>query len=93
MIAVLEYVDGFGHDTKVVAIYPTLKIAKKSIGHNFRYQEFEFGEVYFDWYDAKEAYSKKEKIKERLDKGSKLMSYTLVGYTTNRKRKEIKNND
>ena len=42
MIAVLEFVDGFGHDTEVVAIYPTLEIAKKSIGHNFRYQEFEF---------------------------------------------------
>ena len=29
MIAVLVYVDGFGNDTQVDAIYPTLEIAKQ----------------------------------------------------------------
>ena len=77
MIAVLEFVDGFGHDTEVVAIYPTLEIAKKSIGHNFRYQEFEFGKVQFDLYDAKEAYGTKKKIKKGLDKGNKMVCYTI----------------
>ena len=61
MIAVLSYVDGFGNDTQVDAIYPTLEIAKQHYSENFRYQEFEFGKVTFDIYDAKEAYSKKKK--------------------------------
>ena len=61
MIAVLSYVDGFGNDTYVEAIYPTLEIAKQHCGENFRYQEFEFGTVSFDIYDAKEAYTKKKK--------------------------------
>ena len=61
MIAVLSYVDGFGNDTYVEAIYPTLEIAKQHCSKNFRYQEFEFGTVSFDIYDAKEAKPKKKK--------------------------------
>ena len=61
MIAVLSYVDGFGNDTYVEGIYPTLEIAKQHYSNNFRYQEFEFGAVDFDIYDAKLAYSKKKK--------------------------------
>ena len=61
MIAVLSYVDGFGNDTYVEGIYPTLEIAKQHCSKNFRYQEFEFGTVSFDIYDAKIAYPKKKK--------------------------------
>lgn len=61
MIAVLEFVDGFGHDTEVVGIFPTLEEAKKYYFKNFVYQEFEFGEVQFDVYEAKECYSTKKK--------------------------------
>lgn len=60
MIAVLSYVDGFGNDTLVEGIYPTLEIAKQHYSNNFRYQEFEFGAVDFDIYDAKLAYPKKK---------------------------------
>ena len=61
MIAVLSYVDGFGNDTYIEGIYPTLEIAKRHYSNNFRYQEFEFGKVTFDIYDALEAYPKKKK--------------------------------
>lgn len=61
MIAVLEFVDGFGYDTEVVGIFPTLEAAKKYYHKNFLYQEFEFGAVEFDIYEAKEAYPKKKK--------------------------------
>lgn len=61
MVAVLVYVDGFGNDTQVDAIYPTLEIAKQHYGENFRYQEFEFGKVAFDIYDAKVAYPNRRK--------------------------------
>ena len=61
MIAVLSYVDGFGNDTQVDAIYPTLEIAKQHYNNNFRYQAFEFGKVTFDIYDAKVAYPEKKK--------------------------------
>ena len=63
MVAVLEFVDGFGHDTEVVGILPTLEIAQKYYNHNFLYQEFDFGKVEFDVYDAKKAYPKKRKGK------------------------------
>lgn len=63
MVAVLEFVDGFGHDTEVVAIYPTLDVAKTHYSKNFLYQEFEFGKVEFDLYEAKEAYPKKKRNK------------------------------
>lgn len=65
MIAVLEFVDGFGHDTEVVAIYPTLEIAKKHYTNNFLYQEFEFGKVAFDLYDAKEAYPQAKRKRKK----------------------------
>ena len=61
MIAVLSYVDGFGNDTYIEGIYPTLEIAKQHYNKNFRYQEFEFGTVTFDIYDAKVAYPEKKK--------------------------------
>ena len=61
MVAVLEFVDGFGHDTEVVGIFPTLEAAQKYYMKNFRYQEFEFGAVQFDLYEAKEAYPAKKK--------------------------------
>ena len=63
MVAVLEFVDGFGHDTEVVAIFPTLEIAQQHYFYNFKYQEFDFGKVDFDIYEAKEAYPKKKKRK------------------------------
>ncbi len=65
MIAVLEFVDGFGHDTEVVGIFPTLEAAKKYYPHNFQYQEFDFGPVQFDLYDAKEGYPTKKERKKR----------------------------
>lgn len=65
MVAVLVWVDGFGNDTQVDGIYPTLEIAKQHYHNNFRYQEFEFGEVEFDIYDAKEAYPKKKKRRQK----------------------------
>ena len=65
MIAVLEFVDGFGHDTEVVGIFPTLESAQKYYNRShvgkFLYQEFDFGKVEFDVYEAKEAYSRKER--------------------------------
>ena len=64
MVAVIVYVDGFRNDTQVDAIYPTLEIAKQHYSENFRYQEFEFGKVDFDIYDAKEAYPKERKKKK-----------------------------
>lgn len=61
MIAVLEFVDGFGHDTEVIGIFPTLEAAKKHYQTNFMYEEFDFGEVNFDICDAKECYPAKKK--------------------------------
>lgn len=54
MIAVLGQVDGFGNDTQIYGIYPTLEEAKANVGEGFRYEEFDFGEVNFDFYEAKE---------------------------------------
>ena len=53
MIAVLVWVDGFGNDTQVCGIYPTLKEAANA-DESCRYEEFEFGEVNFDYFEAKE---------------------------------------
>ena len=58
MIAVLSYVDGF---TEVEAIYPTLKIAKQHYFTNFSYQEFDFGKLAVDSYDAMVAYAERRK--------------------------------
>lgn len=55
MIAVLNWADGLGNDTYVVAIYPTLEIAKnkcKDDERELRWVEFDFGEVEFNWYEA-----------------------------------------
>lgn len=54
MIAVLSWVDGFGNDTQVCAIYPTLEEAAAYADESCRYEEFEFGEVNFDYFEAKE---------------------------------------
>ena len=53
MVAVLEYIDGFGADTEVVGIYKNLEDAIiANYGNKFRYKEFEFGKVEFDNYDS-----------------------------------------
>lgn len=54
MIAVLGWVDGFGNDTQVYGIYPTLEEAAAYADESCRYEEFEFGEVNFDYFEAKE---------------------------------------
>ena len=50
MVAVLEYIDGFGADTEVVGIYKNLEDAIVNYGNKFQYKEFEFGKVEFDIY-------------------------------------------
>ena len=45
MIAVLEFIDGFGADTNVVGIYKSLEDAVYFHGDNFEYKTFEFGKV------------------------------------------------
>jgi hypothetical protein len=52
MIAVLGWTDGFGNDTYVNGIYPTLEEATKHAKIGMKYVEFDFGEVYFDYYEA-----------------------------------------
>ena len=52
MVAVLEYIDGFGADTEVVGIYKNLEDAIVNYGNKFQYKEFEFGKVEFDIYDC-----------------------------------------
>ena len=52
MVAVLEYIDGFGADTEVVGIYKNLEDAIANYGNEFQYKEFEFGKVEFDIYDS-----------------------------------------
>ena len=52
MVAVLEYIDGFGADTEVVGIYKNLEDAIANYGNKFQYKEFEFGKVEFDIYDC-----------------------------------------
>ena len=54
MIAVLEWVDGFGNDTNVCGIYPTLDEAMKYAEIGMKYVEFDFGKTDFDIYDAKD---------------------------------------
>ena len=56
MIAVIE----FGHGTEVVGIFPSLEAAKRHYQRDFLYQEFEFGEVQFDYYNAKECHLTEE---------------------------------
>jgi hypothetical protein len=66
MIAVLEFVDGFGADTNVTGIYQSLEdaIAAK-YGNEFKYQEFEFGKVSFDIYECKTYDGGKKQKKKR----------------------------
>lgn len=54
MIAILKWTDGFGNDTYVDAIYPTLEEAKLHFSEGARWVEFDYGLVDFDWYDANE---------------------------------------
>lgn len=69
MIAVLRWTDGFGNDTYVKAIYPTLEIAKQYFSEGDRWVEFDYGLVDFDWYDANEFREiKHKKRKKSLDK-------------------------
>ena len=63
MIALLEWVDGFGADTHVRGIFPTLNAAKPYIEEGNRYVEFDFGLVDFDFYEAKKLYPVKKKRK------------------------------
>jgi len=70
VIAILGWTDGFGNDTYVDAIYPTLEIAQSHCKDSkaFRWVEFDFGEVEFDWYDANEFRNEKHKSKRRKRK-------------------------
>lgn len=63
MIALLTWVDGFGADTQVIGIFPTLEAAKHYAKKGDRYVEFDFGLVEFDIYEAKEIYPKKKRKK------------------------------
>ena len=67
MVAVLEWIDGFGADTEVVGIYQSLEDAIiANCGNKFQYKEFEIGKVEFDIYDCN-TYDegKKQKNKKR----------------------------
>ena len=68
MIAVLGWTDGFGHDTYVRAIYPTLEQAKQYFTDGDRWVEFDYGRVNFDWYDANEFKNIKHKKKKKKRK-------------------------
>lgn len=59
MIAVLRWCDGFGNDTYVKAIYPTLEEAKQHFEEGDRWVEFDYGLVEFEWYEANEFKEKK----------------------------------
>ena len=66
MVAVLEFIDGFGADTQVTGIYKSLEdaiIAK--YGNKFQYKEFEFGKVEFDIYDCNTYDGKKNKKRKK----------------------------
>lgn len=67
MIAVLGWTDGFGHDTYVRAIYPTLEQAKQYFTDGDRWVEFDYGKVNFDWYDANEFRNIKHKKKKKKE--------------------------
>ena len=62
MIAVLNWTDGFGADTIVSGIFENMEQAVAYVGdlkenakrdYPSRYEEFSFGEVCFDYYEAK----------------------------------------
>ena len=52
MIALLEWVDGFGMDTSVKGIFPTLDEALRYANEDDKYVEFDFGLTDFDIYDV-----------------------------------------
>ena len=64
MVAVLEFIDGFGADTNVIGIYKSLEDAVIFHGDNFQYKTFEFGRVEFDIYDC-ETFSNKRKKRRK----------------------------
>lgn len=68
MIAVLRWTDGFGHDTYVEAIYPTLEQAKQYYKTGDRWVEFDFGIVEFDWYFANEFTEIRQKHRKKRKK-------------------------
>lgn len=68
MIAILEWIDGFGNDTYVKGIYPNFEQAEQAhladeYSKGDRWQEFEYGSVAFDWYEANNFPKKKNKRK------------------------------
>ena len=74
MIAVLDWVDGFGSDTAVSGIFENIEQAVAFVGdleenakknHPSRYEEFSFGEVYFDYYEAKKFSAPKKTYKKK----------------------------
>ena len=69
MIAVLGWTDGFGNDTYVWGIYPTLEMAKQYANEKgLCWVEFDFGEVDFNWYEANEFRNEKHKPKKKKKK-------------------------
>ena len=71
MVAVLEFIDGFGADTQVTGIYRNLEEAIANYGDKFHYKEFEFGLVEFDIYDCSIYDAKKIKKKRKEAKSYK----------------------
>lgn len=70
MIAVLEWVDGFGNDTAVMGIFDNVEAAQKVFSpypqndsdHERRFTEIKINEEdYFDYYDGEPLYPKKKK--------------------------------
>ena len=59
MIAVLRWTDGFGNDTYVKGIYPSIDAAKRDYKPGDRWVKFEYGKVDFEWYEANEFTSTK----------------------------------
>lgn len=75
MIAVLNWTDGFGADTIVSGIFENMEQAVAFVGDleenakkefPSRYEEFSFGEVWFDYYEAKK-FSVPKKNRRRKD--------------------------
>lgn len=73
MIAVLEWIDGFGHDTAVIGIFSSIKKARATFANRqhetdekqLRYQSFEPNKkCWFDWYDAEKLFPKSGKQKK-----------------------------
>lgn len=65
MVALLGWTDGFGNDTYVHGIYPSMDEAKAHAKEGLRWVQFDYGEVDFDWYEANEFKDKNKKKKGR----------------------------